>query len=270
MEQGEAPRRLPLPVAHPEVYAAVIDEPNLDFIMVMEDLAARGCDPRDSTRPLTADQAASGLRGLARLRSAFWGGRFDDHPGLGWVQPFVAWQNMGHGIPRALRKAGDTIAPEVRALTREKLVEDLWTRYIGTLAHGPRTLLHGDPHIGNTYVLPGGGVGFLDRQVLRRGNWSLDVGYFLQGALTVEDRRASEADLLEEYRNALDVPSGERPTRDDAWLRYRASAAHGLAVWLATFSHDAWQRDEVCLALVQRYAAAYLDFDTPAAIDALT
>jgi aminoglycoside phosphotransferase (APT) family kinase protein len=55
----------------------------------------------------------------------------------------------------------------------------------------PQTLLHGDPHIGSTYVLPDDDVGFLDWQMARRGNWSLDLGYFLQGALTIEDRRAA-------------------------------------------------------------------------------
>jgi hypothetical protein len=45
--------------------------------------------------------------------------------------------------------------------------------------------------------------------------------------------------------------------------------AHGLAIWLATLSHDGWQRREVCVALAQRYAAAFVDLDTPAAIDAI-
>jgi aminoglycoside phosphotransferase (APT) family kinase protein len=41
-------------------------------------------------------------------------------------------------------------------------------------------------------VLPDDDVGFLDWQMARRGNWSLDLGYFLQGALTIEDRRRGE------------------------------------------------------------------------------
>ena len=68
------------------------------------------------------------------------------------------------------------------------------------------TLLHGDPHIGNTYVLPGDEVGFLDWQVVRRGNWSQDVGYFLVSALTVADRRESEPELIEAYRGTVSLP----------------------------------------------------------------
>jgi hypothetical protein len=55
------------------------------------------------------------------------------------------------------------------------------------------------------------------------------------------------------------------------WLRYRASVAHGLAIWIATLSGgDAWQGADICLALVQRYAAAFVDLDTRAALDAIT
>jgi len=118
--------------------------------------------------------------------------------------------------------------------------------------------------------LPDDEVGFLDWQMVRRGNWSLDLGYFLQGALTIEDRRQSERQLLEEYRGALELPADEMPTAEEVWLRYRASVAHGLAIWMATLSGgDAWQRPDICLAFAQRYSAAFMDLDTRAALDAI-
>ena len=261
--------KVDLPLDHPHVHLALIDEPRLDFILVMEDIAARGADPRDSTRPLTIAQAANGVRALARLHGAYWADRLSRQTALAWVDPFVAWPGMGGGIPKSLEKAGDTIPPDVRSLTGEQIVGDYWTRYITSLGDGPATLLHGDPHVGNTYVLPDGDVGFLDWQVLRRGNFSLDLGYFLQGALEIDDRRTCEADLIDEYQAALGLPADERPTRDEIWLRYRASVAHGLAIWLATLSYGSWQREEVSLALVQRYAAAFVDLGCVAAIDQL-
>lgn len=78
-----------LPVDHPRVHFTLIDEPRLDFIIVMEDVVGRGCDPRDATRPLTVDQVAHGVRDLASLHSAFWGPRMQEHPQLSWVEPFV-------------------------------------------------------------------------------------------------------------------------------------------------------------------------------------
>ncbi|MDA4106784.1 phosphotransferase [Mycolicibacterium holsaticum] len=260
-----------LPLDHPAVYAALIDEDVRNFLMIMEDVVARGADPRDSTRPMTVEQVASGVRGLARMHSRFWGERLATEPALGWLEPFVAFEGLEHApLHIAHERLGDSVPAEIPALSGTELFVDIWARYIGTLTSAPQTLLHGDPHIGNTYVLPDDEVGFLDWQMARRGNWSLDVGYFLQGALTIEDRRGGERGLLEEYRNALTLPSAELPAAEEIWLRYRASVAHGLAIWMATLSGgDAWQDADICLALAQRYAAAFVELDTRAAIDAI-
>ncbi len=239
--------------------------------MIMEDVVARGADPRDSTRPMTIDQVANGVRGLARMHSEYWGDRVTTHPGLGWVEPFVAFAGLEYApLHIAHERLGDTVPAEIPALSGTELFVDIWARYIGTLTTSPQTLLHGDPHIGNTYVLPDDDVGFLDWQMARRGNWSLDLGYFLQGALTIEDRRRGERELLDEYRGALRLSADEIPTVDEIWLRYRASVAHGLAIWMATLSGgDAWQRADICLAFAQRYSAAFIDLETRAALDAI-
>ncbi len=258
-----------LPLEHPTVYAAAIDEVAEEFILVMEDLTARGADPRDATRPLTVEQAAEGIRGLARLHGRFWGERCIAEPGLGWLEHFQPWPGMEAApLHMAYEAIGDSATPTITALTGETLFNRLWASYIRTLTRAPQTLLHGDPHIGNTYLTPAGDVGFLDWQVVRRGNWSLDVGYFLQGALTTEDRRANERALLGEYRAALALPGDELPSAEEVWLRYRASVAHGLALWLATASAgEAWQRPDIAVALAKRYCAAYEDLDTAAALD---
>ena len=107
-------------------------------------------------------------------------------------------------------------------------------------------------------------------QMVRRGNFALDLGYFLQGALTVDDRRQAERSLIAEYRTALELPAEDLPSADEVWLRYRASVAHGLAIWIATLSGgDAWQRPDICLAFAQRYAAAFIDLKTRDALDAI-
>ena len=260
-----------LPLEHPLVYAAPIDEAAEDFMLIMEDLTARGADPRDATRPMTVEQAAAGVRGLARMHSEFWGARLQ-RPGLEWLTPFVPWEGMQWApLPAALERLGDDAPPSVQALTIDHLVEGIWKPYIRTLAEGPQTLLHGDAHVGNTYVLPDGDVGFLDWQVARRGHFALDLGYFLQGALTTEDRRRSERSLLDEYRDALTLADGDLPSAEEIWLRYRASVAHGLMTWLATASAgELWQRPDIALALAQRYSAAYEDLQTAEAIAAIT
>ncbi len=260
-----------LPLDHPEVYTALIDENRRDFLMLMEDVVARGADPRDSTRPMSVEQAGAGVRALARLHSAYWGERLTTNAALGWVEPFVAFQGLEYApLHIAHERLNGTVPAEILALTGTELFVDVWARYIGSLTRSAPTLLHGDPHIGNTYVLPDATVGFLDWQMVRRGCFSLDLGYFLQGALTIDDRRAAEHDLLDEYHGALQLPAQELPTQQDIWLNYRASVAHGLAIWMATLSGgDAWQRADICLAFAQRYAAAFVDLETRDALDAL-
>ncbi len=142
---------------------------------------------------------------------------------------------------------------------------DLCGRYLALLGRDPVTLLHGDAHIGNTYVLPDGTVGFLDWQVARRGNWSQDVGYFVQGALTEPDRREHERSILEAYR--LELDRGLDPAT--AWLWYRAAPLYGLPVWLATLGAGGAQSVPICLALVRRYATAAADLDSVGALEAL-
>lgn len=49
-------------------------------------------------------------------------------------------------------------------------------------------------------------------------------------------------------------------------MRYQASVAHGLTLWLVTASAGEWQRTDVSVALAQRYSFAYADLDTAAAL----
>ncbi|MBH0776817.1 phosphotransferase [Nocardia bovistercoris] len=259
---------VPLPVEHPAVFAALIDEDAEDFLLVMEDLTLRDADPRDATRPLTVDQAANGVRALARLHSRFWGSRLRERPDLEWLEPFRPWDGMEIApLPAAIAALGPDAPPAVTALTIGELIEDIWKPYIRSLTAGPQTLLHGDAHIGNTYLIDDTHVGFLDWQVVRRGHWSLDLGYFLQGALTIEDRRAAEDRILDDYRDALELPAGEKPTRAEIRQGYRASVAHGLTLWLCTASAgELWQRPDIAIALARRYSAAYADLETAAAL----
>jgi hypothetical protein len=256
-----------LPVDHPDPYGVVMDEEALDWIVVMEDVSLRGGDPHNSTRPLSVDQVANGMRGLARLHRAYRGFTAHTHPGLAWVQDWAPTEGFQSGlrkrVPLGLERMAKRLPALIAHMTADEIV-DQWVRYVALLAHDP-TLLHADAHVCNTYVLPGDDVGFLDWQVVRRGHWSQDAGYFLQGALTEADRRAADRDLitayLADFDSAADVAS--------SWLWYRASAAYGLAIWLSTLGTDGYQPHDVSGELAARYAAAFVELDTLGAITVL-
>ena len=256
---------MPLQVDHPEPYGVLINEAALDWLVVMEDVSLRGGDPRDSTRPLSIDQVANGVRGLARLHRAYRGFSAATHPALAWVQTWAPAEGfhsaLRRRVPLGLERAGGRLPAEVARRSADEIV-DVWVRYVALLGRDP-TLLHADAHIGNTYLLPDDDVGFLDWQVVRRGHWSQDVGYFLQGALVETDRRAAERELVAAYSEELGRGAG----RADAWRWYRASPAYGLAIWLSTLGTDGYQRHDISLELVARYAAVFVELET---LDALT
>jgi hypothetical protein len=115
-------------------------------------------DPRDATGPLTPEQAADGVRGLARMHGTFWNQRVR-RPELDRLEPFVPWDGMQDApLPAALEHLGDDAPASVHALGIDELIERVWKPYVRTLLTSSVTLLHGDAHIGDTYLTPDGGV----------------------------------------------------------------------------------------------------------------
>ncbi len=260
-----------LPIEHPIFYAGAVERWRLNDMIVMEDVSQRGAVLNDATVPLSVEEVANGLRGLARLHSRYWGMRGDED-GLEWVsapraQPtfrFLIWLGCSRGIPRLRAHLPDQVA----ALGPSGMI-GYWRRQIATMATGPQTLLHGDAHVGNTYTLPNGELGFYDWGVVRRGHWSFDVGYFIISALDIADRRTHARDLVECYRVSLEVPEAARPTGDEAWQWFRAATPYGLAIWVTTGAEDKYQAPEICAALVSRFGQAFVDLDTPSALSDL-
>jgi len=258
-----------IPVAHPRPYKVIMDRAALDYVVVMQDITERGGNPLTAESSMTVDQAASGVRGLARLHSRYWDVSAQSHPALAWLgswQPSEGFlQSLRKSVPAGLDKAREHMPTEFDRYDGATLVGYL-ARCMTSFTQGPQTLLHGDAHIGNTFVLPGGETGFLDWQVARRGNWSQDLGYFFVSALTVEDRRAHEDDLIREYVDALELPPQRRPSPDEVWKRYRASMAFALPIWFATHRTAVTQTPEGSLSLCKRYGQAFVDLDTVKAL----
>jgi len=261
-----------IPIEHPAEYFGQVDRLRLNELVIMEDLTPRNVKLHDATKQVSVDEVARGLAALARLHSMYWNFTGRSHPALSWVETWKATVRFrmilrmvgGKGIANMRQSLPDTIAEMGGAS-----IEREWTRYIRTVSKGPMTLLHGDPHVGNSYSVPGGDFGFLDWACVRRGNWAFDTGYFLVSALDIADRRVHERDLIEHYRQALDVPRDVKPSSEEAWLRYRSTPAYGLAVWLGTASSSEYQSHSVCANLVSRFATAFLDLETHQAISAL-
>ena len=130
-------------------------------------------------------------------------------PALGAAEWFLPWTGLGNGAGvRRARTPRRGRAHRGFVITIDKHIHPFASRTnITTLDHiCPEISPDGDPHIGQHLPAAQRRGRVLHWQVARRGNWSLDLGYFLEGALTVEDRRRSERALLEEYLESLRLP----------------------------------------------------------------
>ncbi len=256
------------PIEHPVFYAGGADWRRAACVVVTEDVVAAGGRPHDARTPLTVEAVRSGLRGLAALHASHWDRPLPASLGhlrawrLGPVWGEVSVVSLGRGLRRAA-SSGDGGEPlRLPTGVGARALGHQFRRSAAIAASGPRTVLHGDPHPGNTYATAEGGTGFFDWQLARLGHWSHDVGYFLVASLDVEDRRQHERELLAGYLDGLARAGVRTPPLDAAWDRYRGTPAFGLATWLHTLSFGTFQRADVCMATIRRFARAYEDLGT--------
>jgi aminoglycoside phosphotransferase (APT) family kinase protein len=133
---------------------------------------------------------------------------------------------------------------------------------------GPTTLLHGDPHPGNAYLVDGR-AGHFDWQVMRRGPAIRDVAYCMVLSLDPPVRRAAERTLLAGWCDALASAGGPRLGVDDLWNAYRANAAYVYAAAAFTAGMRGLQPDDVAGTGLARAAAALEDLDAWRAVDGM-
>jgi aminoglycoside phosphotransferase (APT) family kinase protein len=244
----------------PAVYGYGLDEETNRFAVVIEDLSLSGAHFPSALTPLTADDVAPLMTTLAGLHAANWG-RTDLEESFGWLETSTrgktaAWWTEGG---RAAFEYELQEPYKARALG-DLSVERLFAAFAGLQQAndvGPRTLIHGDTHIGNCYLLPDGSGGLLDWQLMRIANWANDVAYTLMTALDVEERRKGETDLVRYYLDELARRGVQPPAWDDAWALYRAQMVWGIVAWMVT--PTSMYSEELLDTLIRRCVAAAED-----------
>ena len=251
-----------VPIPLPRHFVARAAERGGRFVLLLEDLEARGC--RFPAGQLDLADARAIVQALGRLHAAFWESpRF--HGDLSWVRRFenrdnIAienWMSARANLPSIERFTAE-VSADVRTrsheihLHRERL-EAYWSE-------GPRTLLHGDAHMGNLFF-DGERAGYFDWQVVQCGQGIRDVCYWMTNSLETGLRRAHEEELVALYLETLRRGGVCGPGVDPDWVweRYRA---HTLYVWIAssvTAATPGLQPEEVARAAMQRTSAAIDD-----------
>lgn len=257
-----------LAIEAPLAVATSYDAATGRFGLLLEDLGHRGARFPSALDLVSLEEVADLLGHLATLHATWWDSpRF--HDDLAWLSTpvsggmfevfdLIGFELIADQVARHPFKA-DLIAPLGRSL--EELWELLWVVQHDH-ARAPTTLLHGDTHVGNTYLLPGERGGLLDWQLMMRGSWAHDVTYLLVTALDPEVRRAHQQELLEGYLHELEargVP--DVPTAGQADLAYRRAALWGLVIgWLICPPEN--YGPEITIANITRTVAAVEDLHT--------
>ena len=213
----------------PEAFFAASSDDG-DFVLLLEDLVAGGCEFSDGAWGIQADAAAVALEDLARFHARFHDPRVRDAAAPWLAAPRVRRTDLtAQRLQTVLHDHGDVLTPAYVAaggmyVDQHRRLDEVWNG-------GPQTYIHGDPHIGNVF-LDAGRVGFLDWGLSRVSTPLRDVSYFLTMAVDPEERQRSERELLRLYLDALRASGGPGISFDDAWYTHRVQAGYTV---IATF-----------------------------------
>jgi aminoglycoside phosphotransferase (APT) family kinase protein len=256
-----------LPVRIPRVWHAEVDDDGR-YVMVLEDLELAGATfprPRD---PDIADRARATVDGLAALHARYW--ETDRFAGdLAWIPERAGFgagdgkdersvRGAGSFVRRALKDFGEQQSPTFQAVG--KLYAEQTGAMLDWWDEGPRTLIHGDPHMGNLFA-DGPTIGFLDWAMVSRSPGARDLAYFCCNSIPTDVRRAIEPELLDRYRAGL---AAGGITLDAATLfeQYRLFSVFS---WVSTVSTVAvggrWQPESRAAAAMERTTNALEDLD---------
>jgi hypothetical protein len=257
-----------LPIEAPLSYGALYDDRSAQFVLMLEDLSQRGAQFPNVTQHVPLSSVEALVDTLAKLHATYWETRRFAGD-LEWLQTHlqggvahlmnelappliqreIDTQAFKREMVQRLRSSGPELLAGVKAVQRHQ----------ATL---PQTILHGDAHLGNTYLVPGGAPGLLDWQLSVRGFCMHDVSYLIVTGLPIEQRRQHERALLLRYREQLlSFGVTTAPAMEQIWNEYRRAIVWGVYIgWLTTpVVNYGW---EINVVNHLRLTSAYEDLDT--------
>lgn len=261
-----------LKIEAPQVFGASYDAHTRHFAILMEDLTQRKVKFPSALQVQSLATIKSTLSAMAVLHARFW-----NSPELGneldWVPTrfkggmYPVFDGIGFDMIRYQVDSNqfkqDLIAPIGK--TVKELWDGMWESQ-KLLEYGPQTLLHGDTHVGNTYVLSDGESGLLDFQLLVKGNPFIDITYYIITALDAETRKDHERDLISYYLQELEVHGVNAPDTEEAFQDYRLASIWGLVIgWLICPPVN--YGVEITSANIERTAKAVVDLNAFSAIE---
>lgn len=258
-----------LDIEAPVGYFAAVDQESFNSIIMLNDISKSVTEFCSHRTRMTRERAESQMRLLATVHGTYHG-RAESSAALTGIPSWTDYFNrtfefgMEDGSNQGFLDGKDVIPPRLYARYPE-----IWPKTLASVrlhdAH-PKTYAHGDVHLKNWYVAGNGEMGLADWQCSHRGHWARDVCYAISTALTIQDRRAWEKDLLRYYLDRLHAAGGPKIPFDEAFTAYRQQLLTALTWWTITL-HPApgmpdMQPRDITLEFVGRIATAMDDLDS--------
>lgn len=257
------------PAFAPRMYYGAADEGQRRVVVLLEDVS--GGRQGDVLHGCSIHDAALVIEELAPFHARWWGERA---PPGGFVQagpgPRARQERYEARLEPFLDRFGDRVPKAVVNIIRT--LRSQLGAVIEAMQGRPQTLIHGDLHLDNLIFDPPGDprpVVVLDWQTVAVGPPAADVVMSLFESLSVEDRRAAEAELLDRYVTLLAAHGVRGYSLED--LRHDTGLAlltllAGTVVWLASLDAGELtgrerELHESALGPDSRLVAAVLDHD---------
>ena len=258
-----------LAIEAPRAAFANMDTETFNSIVVLEDLSDSVSEFCTQRTVVTRARAEDQLALLAKVHGA----GYSDPRVRNHLDGFITWEDyfnntlafgMREGSEEGFRRAVDLIPPRLH-----KRHAEIWPATVAAVQLTrtlPPTLAHGDVHLKNWYITGTGRMGLSDWQCVTRGHWGRDFGYTIATALTIEDRRAWERDLLDFYLDHLHAAGGPKVSFDEGWIHYRRQLMTALTWWTITYNPAPGMPDmqpiETAREFVNRLATAMDDIES--------
>jgi thiamine kinase-like enzyme len=258
-----------LNIEAPRCFYANMDHESFNSMIMLNDLTDEVTEFCTDKTPMSRARAESQMRLLAEFH-----GRCYASPQLQeLLQQYMTWSDNFRNTETFGMKEGSSAgflaAESVIPARLYRRFDEIWPATLASLAiheQEPHTLAHGDVHLKNWYVAGSGEMGLSDWQCCGRGHWGRDLAYTISSALTPEDRRAWERELVQLYLTQLHASGGPEVSFDEGWTIYRQQLMTALTWWTVTLTPppglpDMQPRDTT-LEFIRRIATAIDDLDS--------
>jgi hypothetical protein len=234
-------------------------------VVITEDAVEAGGVFCDALDPCTVDRTAETLEQFALLHAYAW----EDAPlaESSWLAPRLEWILHVRGITEISANFDGPNGAGVPDGTRHaQALVDAYGRLASRAPAPGWAVVHGDAHVGNTFLDGDGRPGLLDWQITQYGPWGIDIGYHIASALEPDVRAANERDLLRHYLGALTAAGvANAPSFDEAWNEYRIGLVHGFFLWGIT----QYVQPDIIAALLRRLGTAAFELESYQALQDL-